>query len=323
MSASNSNNQSSIQSGISLRLNYKLIHSLGDSIQTGILTPMYLLKKLYPTDDSFVESLISFFFMSYEQIFFSYNSKLSAILTSLCKSPLIEAKLIDFFIAFLFSRYYFDSSTDENQFSYLKILKLSNKQISPKTVHHTVASNILDFLVNYLKTTAEYLLPQPRVFFDMHGISSVQEFKAQTHFRIQTSCLVSLCDLLVHLFDVLAEKNTKDLLVKLKTLNLDAIIKGNQFKMIKVDKGDELQQTVGVLSLRTCNRILQMVSLKSALINTPSLVFFGDLEFFIKDVEDSIIELIGHEHTTPQSRLQRYLAQKATGRFALIVLTHP
>ena len=278
------------------------------------LTPSSILKELFPTDDMFLESLISFFYINYDKDLSSEDSRVFDTLQNLCNSPIIEAKLIDFSVAFLYSRDDFDFSIVA-PFPHLTILRFDDRSLSSKEAYDIVSSNILDFLVRYIQTR-KYLLLQPRIFFHQCELSSIREFKTRTRFLDRTCCLVSLYDLLVHLLEFHTNKQKDTPITKLRALDLETIAKQNQSKMMHIEKGEEFQQTIGVLSLKNSSKLLQMIGLKLALSTVPAIVFFGELNFFIAYVHDYVKQLRTSSQTS--ARLLQHLVEMAAGITVLI-----
>ena len=245
------------------------------------------LKDIYPSDDGFVEALISLFFDDYNESLTFTQSRPGQIVEKLCYAATLEMKVVDFCITLIYS--------PEQIRMLATIFNISlhpEKDSDDPTskTYESVACNVLKFLAKLLQTR-KYLMLQPRAYLERYGLRSLQDFKKKTEFMKRTSCMISIYDLLVGLSNVAQISSSIVLLPLLSSLNLNESSIYNKLIILKVQEGEELKEMTNVLTTKSCKQLLQKTPLGSIIREYPIIVL-GDIELLINLIQDQQALLI-------------------------------
>ena len=211
---------------------------------------------VFLVDEEVVDSLMGLLSLcKYEESLNKEANKLTILLRELCNCAKFELQFIDLG---LFLLYCPEQVEDYNRF----------------------ALNILQFFSYYLQRK-EYLLYQPRVYLERHGHQGIRDSKKKLDFMKKTSCMVSVCDLLIGLLTVKEILSSPELLKETEDLVTGILSKvGNKMKIVEIEEGQELKEEQRVITSKTCNRIFSLSKIDTVIKSVSEASIYGFKRLF-------------------------------------------
>lgn len=228
-------------------------------------------RELLLIDDEMVESSISFFYIKYEKKFSTTNPSMQSLLRKLCYSAEFEAKMIDFCLFFLYCGNQMVSQNNRKDvFPYTKVLNMEKTE----DLYRIVALNILDFLRIHIEQN-NYLIYQPHIYFTQYRLKSLLNLNLQGVYSDQTASTISLCDVLVNLYNKSLITSDTELADELRGLLYDVFVKQRKFNICDVEDAQHNLRKTRVLTSLSCQKLLKHCKTSIIAENNPDILSYG------------------------------------------------